>query len=361
MYKTAPMEKQLLCKIQISFVPQYINTKKSPSFSSAHIEMRPLSYFLPFSNKPNFNPLTDIPDLSRRVCLVTGGNSGLGEATLAALAQHNPQKLYLGARSRPRAEAAVARIRATLKAAEKANIEILDLDLSSFESVKAAAAKVNLEAERLDVLQLNAGIGLVPYATSTDGYETQFATNYLGHALLTQLLLPKLLQTAARPDSDVRVVAVSSALHSRAAPEGILFDELKTSMANRDGVTLYAQAALAKTLFAHELAKRYPQIKSVSLQPGGVRTGIWDGEKVVHWLPWYFVVRPIVWLTGVSSEEGAKTQLWCSFSEDVESGRYYQPIGQPGEEGKLTRDNALAAKLWDWTTGVLQGSGSQWP
>ncbi|KAF7518731.1 hypothetical protein G7054_g13352 [Neopestalotiopsis clavispora] len=316
--------------------------------------MRSLAYYLPFGNRPNFNPLTDIPDLSQRICLVTGGSSGLGEATLAALAQHDPQKLYLGARSRTRAEAAVARIRATSKAAENANIEVLDIDVSSFASVKAAAAKINREAERLDLLQLNAGIGLVPYDTSADGYEIQFATNYLGHALLTQLLLPKLLETAALPDADVRIVAMSSALHERAPPGGVLFGELQTPMAGHSGWELYAQAALAKTLLAHELAKRYPQIKSVSLQPGGVRTNIWAGEKVVHWLPWYFVVRPVVWLTGVSSEEGAKTQLWCSFSQDVESGRYYQPIGIPGHEGELTRDDALAVKLWDWTEKALQ-------
>lgn len=131
---------------------------------------------------PNFNPETDIPDLSGKVCLVTGGNAGLGEATLAALAQHNPGKLYLAARSRARAEAAVERIRATSPAAAAADIEIVDMDLASLKSVAEAAAKIDSETSRLDLLQLNGGIAMVPHATTADGYEVQFGTNYLGHA-----------------------------------------------------------------------------------------------------------------------------------------------------------------------------------
>ncbi len=131
-----------------------------------------------------------------------GANSGLGEATARALAQHNPGKLYLGARSRSKAEAALERIRASSAAAASANIEILHIDLASFESVKAAAARVNEDASRLDILQLNGGIAVVPHQTTTDGYELQFGTNYLGHALLTQLLMAKMLETARLPGAD---------------------------------------------------------------------------------------------------------------------------------------------------------------
>ncbi|KAI1865506.1 hypothetical protein JX265_006347 [Neoarthrinium moseri] len=316
-----------------------------------------MATYSPRRGQPNFNPSVDIPDLGNRVCLVVGGTSGLGEATAIALAQHNPKKLYLTARSRAKANAAIIRIRATSKVAEVADLEILDLDLSSFKSVREAAAKLNHEAERLDLVHLSGGVGLLPHATSTDGYETQFATNYLGHALLTRLLMPKLLHTAALPDADVRIVSMASGLHKALSPkEGILFGELKTPMASRSVFALYGQSTLAKTLFAHELSKRYPQITSVSLHPGGVKTNVFEGEKGVNWLLYNLVIKPVVYLTGISPAEGAKTQLWCSFSPDVKSGEYYEPIGLLGCEGKLTRDDDLASKLWSWTDEELRAS-----
>jgi NAD(P)-dependent dehydrogenase (short-subunit alcohol dehydrogenase family) len=154
---------------------------------------------------PKFSALHDIPNLAGRVCLVTGGSSGLGEATIKALAQHNPDKVYLAARSKPKTKEALLRIKESSPTSRSANIEILDMDLASFDSIKAAAARINEEAPRLDIVHLNAGIAMIPAALTEDGYEVQFGTNYLGHALLTQLLMPKLLQTAALPGADVRV------------------------------------------------------------------------------------------------------------------------------------------------------------
>lgn len=258
----------------------------------------------------NFNPQQDIPDLKGKVCLITGGSSGLGEAVVTALAQHNPGKLYLAARSRAKAEAAILRIRASSPAARSANIEILDLDLASFDSVTAAANRISREIDRLDLLQLSAGIGMTLHDTTKDGYEVQFGTNYMGHALLTQLLMPKLLSTVARPNADVRIVSISSTAHKRLAPKaGVLFDELKSDMKGHGGPELYGQAMLTKILFAKELAKRYPTITSTSAHPGLTKTSVWGGEKDVNWLVWNLVAMSFVSIVGVSKEEGAKTQL----------------------------------------------------
>jgi NAD(P)-dependent dehydrogenase (short-subunit alcohol dehydrogenase family) len=318
-----------------------------------------MAAYSPRRGQPDFDPSVDIPDLGCRVCLVVGGTSGLGEATATALAQHSPKKLYLTARSRARADAAVGRIRATSKAAQAANITILDIDLSSLESVREATARLNREADRLDLVHLSGGVGLLPHATSTDGYEIQFATNYLGHALLTQLLMPKLLQTAALPGADVRIISMSSRSHKTwSPPEGILFDELKSPMTSRTVFALYGQSTLAKALFAHELSKRYPQITSVSLHPRGVKTNVFEGEKGVNWLLYHLIMKPVVYMTGVSPEEGAKTQLWCSVSPDVKSGEYYEPVGMLGGDGRLTKDDELSSKLWTWTDKELRVFGS---
>jgi NAD(P)-dependent dehydrogenase (short-subunit alcohol dehydrogenase family) len=311
---------------------------------------------------PSFHPPTDIPDLSGKVCLVTGANSGLGEATVAALAAHRPLKIYLAARSRSRAEAALERIKSTSPEASRTDISILDLDLASFDSVKAAAARVNTEVDRLDILQLNGGIAMPPHGTTKDGFEIQFGTNYLGHALLTQLVMPMLLATARLPGADVRVVSISSVGHKTfASREGIHFDHLQTPMESHSGTSLYAQAMLAKILFCRELARRYPQIISSSLHPGTVASNVWGGNKnASFYVKLLFAV--IVPLTSVSNEEGAKTQLWCSFSKEVENGAYYKPIGKSGQDSPLSRDPELAKRLWDWTEQTLEAHGSPgWP
>ncbi|KAM0255704.1 hypothetical protein ACHAQJ_005458 [Trichoderma viride] len=296
-----------------------------------------------------FNPARDIPSLSGKVCLVTGANSGLGEATVTALAQHGPEKIYLAARSQIRAEEALERIRATSAAARSANIEFLELDLASLESVKTAAARVNAEVDRLDVIHLNAGVASVPASLTTEGYEVHFGTNYMGHTLLTQLLLPKLLKTAALPNADVRIISVSSSYHRlEGTSDGISFDKLKTAMEGTGGVVLYAQATLAKVLFARELARRYPSLTSLSMHPGIVRTEIWKGKKDAGLLMRAFL-RPMVSLIGVAPEEGAKTQLWCTVSRDVKNGAYYEPIGKANMRGKFTEDDRLAGELWTWT------------
>jgi NAD(P)-dependent dehydrogenase (short-subunit alcohol dehydrogenase family) len=161
-------------------------------------------------------------------------------------------------RSRSKAEAAIERIKATSESAKSVNIEILDLNLACLKSVKSAASRVNKEADRLYLLQLNGGVGMLPTETTTNGYELQFGTNYFGHAYLTQLLMPKLLSTAALPGADVRIVSMSPIGHRFfASKEGIIFEKLKTDMAESGGTVLYGQVMLAKALFAYELAKRY--------------------------------------------------------------------------------------------------------
>jgi NAD(P)-dependent dehydrogenase (short-subunit alcohol dehydrogenase family) len=312
---------------------------------------------------PKFDPAKDIPNLEGRVCLVTGANSGIGEAVVSALAQHKPARIYLAARSQAKAEEALLRIRATSAAAKSANIDILDLDLASLDSVKRAATRVNGEVDRLDILHLNGGVGGVPYNTTKDGYEIRFGTNYVGHALLTQLLMPLMLRTTELPNTDVRIISMSSIAQSRIAPKcGIYFDDLKGDMSNHSAMELYGEANMAKSLLAFELAKRYPSITSSSLHPGTVKSNIWSGlEEFPQWLN-YLLVKPMVALTGVSIHEGAKTSLWCNFSKNVKNGAYYEPIGVAGKENPLCRDDELSKKLWDWTERELKAhSDSSWP
>ncbi|KAL8870601.1 MAG: hypothetical protein Q9174_003395, partial [Haloplaca sp. 1 TL-2023] len=146
-----------------------------------------------------FDPDQDIPDLSGKVILVTGGNAGLGKEAVLQLAKHKSSRIFLAARTASKGESAIEEIKQVVPSA---NITLLKLDLCSFKSISAAAEEFKSQSKRLDVLMNNAGIMATPLAETEEGYESQFGTNHMGHALLTKLLLPTLLSTAKEEGSD---------------------------------------------------------------------------------------------------------------------------------------------------------------
>lgn len=207
---------------------------------------------------------------------------------------------------------------------------------------------------RLDRLFLNAGIMAGPAGVTEQGYELQFGTNHMGHALLTKLLLPTLLKTAAEPGADVRVVALSSVGHAATPWGGINFAGLKTPMSSMlpsATWTRYGQSKLANILFAKELARRNPSITAVAVHPGVVATELFRSTLpaalggVMNWAKGTFFKRV---------EEGAQNQLWAGCGEGVVSGEYYMPVGIPGQCSRTANDAALAKKLWEWTEKELE-------
>ena len=220
-----------------------------------------------------FDPDRDIPDLSFKVIIVTGGTAGLGKETVLQLAKHGPGKLYLTARSKSKADAAIAEI---TKAVPHAKIDFLELDLASFASVKRAADTILAVESRLDILMNNAGVMALPPGVTEDGYEIQFGTNHMGHALLTRLLMPLLTKTAALPDSDVRIINLSSGAHSLTPSGGFAPEACKTDMSSTHTYVRYGQSKLANILYTKELAKRYPKIASVAVHPGRVKSQLLD-------------------------------------------------------------------------------------
>lgn len=119
----------------------------------------------------DFDPAKEIPDLSDKTILVTGGNAGLGKATVEAFAAHNPKALYLCCRKRASGEAVVESIH---EQHPKANVEVLDLDLNDLDSVKQCAKDFQSRSEKLDILVLNAGVSSLPPGKTKQGYESQY-------------------------------------------------------------------------------------------------------------------------------------------------------------------------------------------
>jgi len=189
-----------------------------------------------------FDTDKDIPDLSSKVIIVTGGNSGVGKQSVLELSKHKPAKLYMTARSKAKYDAAVTDIK---KSNPNASITFLELDLASFASIKAAANTVLAENDRLDILINNAGVMALPQGLTKDGFEVQFGTNHMGHALLTKILMPLLLRTASKPDSDVRIVNLSSGAHGIAPKGGFLPETVTTEMPQYHTYARYGQSKMA--------------------------------------------------------------------------------------------------------------------
>jgi NAD(P)-dependent dehydrogenase (short-subunit alcohol dehydrogenase family) len=276
----------------------------------------------------------------------------LGKETILRLAKHSPGIIYLCSRDVAKGDAAIQEIKAVVPGA---SIKVLELDLNTLPSVAAAAAAFKSQSDRLDVLINNAGI-MAQDGKTEQGYEKQLGVNHLGHALFTKLLLPTMLKTASDKDSDVRIINLSSGAHTRAPAPG--FDPNDMFMAKHGAMARYSRAKLANVLFAKEMAKRYPQIKTVALHPGVIRTNLFDpmmgSNKVLGLLSSTFG-----FLVYSSVEDGAKNTLWAATAPkaEVESGAYYVPVAKKDEGSAYSRDEKMADSLWQWTEAELKKQG----
>lgn len=282
----------------------------------------------------------NIPNLAGKTAIVTGANSGLGYQTALQLARHGAL-VVLACRNQARGEQAVRAIRA---AAPAANIELMNLDLASEESIRHFADAFTKSHGRLDVLVNNGGVMGLPRTLTEDGFEMQLGINHLGHFALTGLLLDSLAATAAG-----RVVTVSSRMH---VDGKIDWDDLMLEQ-GYDNWGAYRQSKLANLLFAFELQRR--------LEAAGSNTisiAVHPGRAVTNW-PDNFngfqkaLMTVISRLTSQSAEMGALPQLYAATSPEVKPGAYYGPNedtkGYPEETraSDAAYDVSDAKRLWE--------------
>ncbi|KLP06184.1 related to alcohol dehydrogenase homolog Bli-4 [Fusarium fujikuroi] len=299
----------------------------------------------------SFSPDKDIPDLSGKVILVTGGNTGLGFEVIYQLSKHKPKHIYLAARSEEKANEAIKTLHK--KNPNAGPVAFLQLDLGSFASIKAAAATFRSMSDRLDILINNAGIMSVPEGLTKDGYEIQFGTNHLGPALFTTLLLPTLKATAAM-STDVRVIFLSSELENMAPKNSYLFNDLKTTLPKFSTWTRYGQSKLASVHYAQALANHNPDLKVMSIHPGVIATNL-SGPVVKDYnFLMAALFKVAMKFVTVSIEEGTLNHLWTATSPDVKSGAFYFPVGVQGKGSSLSKDSKLRDQLWEWTEKELE-------
>ncbi|KAF5096700.1 hypothetical protein D0Z00_002699 [Geotrichum galactomycetum] len=290
----------------------------------------------------------DIPDLTGQVIIVTGGNTGLGYETIRQLAEHNPSRIYLAARSQEKSEAA---IKSLTESNPSARISYLPLDLSSFASIKAAAEKFKQLETRLDILLNNAGIMMTPEGLSKEGYEIQFGTNAVGPTLLTLLLLP-LIQSTAKINPQARVVNLSSASEGVAPKDIYPIKELKTTMSDRHTSQRYTISKIASIHISSTLAEKYKDVKIICVHPGMVATSLHHDSTGFFLRPFLYVA---IALFATPVEKGALSQIWAAVSPDAKSGEYYSPVGIPGKGSKQSKDRKLQDQLWNYIEQELEG------
>jgi NAD(P)-dependent dehydrogenase (short-subunit alcohol dehydrogenase family) len=289
----------------------------------------------------------DVPDLHGRCALVTGANSGVGFEAAVMLAAKGA-RVVLGCRDPSRAERALASLRARHP---QAQAELLQLDLASLRSIRAAVERLAGEHPQLDILCNNAGVMAIARAQTEDGFEMQLGVNHLGHFALTGLLLPQLLTAPA-----ARVVTVTSLMHRAGR---MRWDDL-------DGVRryqrweAYAQSKLANLAFAFELQRRLAasgtRASSVACHPGYSATHLQlaapEAEGRAFGLAFY---RTANRLFAQSAERGAWPTVYAATSPEARGGDCIGP-GGPGElwgapvrvssPSRAARDPELAARLW---------------
>ena len=280
----------------------------------------------------------EIPDQTGRVAVITGANTGLGYETAAALAAHGAD-VVLAVRNLDKGKNA-----ATLIGQRNPgrSVALQELDLTSLESIRAAAAQLRADHDRIDLLINNAGVMFTPESTTKDGFELQFGTNHLGHFALTGLLLDRLLCV---PGS--RVVAVSSTAHRTGR---IRFDDLQW---HRDYSTVgaYAQSKLANLLFTYELQRRLTDTETIAVaaHPGVSKTEL--DRNTSAWL------RLLTNTSGLIAQEanmGALPTLRAATDRAVLGGQYFGPGGLGHVRGypevvtssRRSRDVEAQKRLW---------------
>jgi NAD(P)-dependent dehydrogenase (short-subunit alcohol dehydrogenase family) len=271
----------------------------------------------------------DVPDQTGRTIVVTGANSGIGEAAAAVLAERGAS-VVLACRNTQKGDAAAGRMRG--------DVTVRRLDLADLASVREFAAAT----PHADVLVNNAGVMAIPLSRTVDGFEMQIGTNFLGHFALTGLLLPRV--------SD-RVVTLSSGAHR---PGRIDLDDLNWRTRRYRRWQAYSQSKLADLMFAYELDRRLRErgttVRSLAAHPGYAATELQGHTESFQDRVMALGNRIIA----QNAAGGALPTLYAATMPDAPGGAYYGP-GSPGElrgypkrvgSSKASKDRDVAAKLW---------------
>ncbi|MBY8999618.1 MAG: SDR family NAD(P)-dependent oxidoreductase [Candidatus Heimdallarchaeota archaeon] len=286
----------------------------------------------------------NIPELTGKVIIVTGANTGIGFEEAKEFTRKGA-KTILACRNLEKGEKALAKI---LKEIPDAPAEIMHLDLANLDSVNQFSTEFKKKYDRLDVLVNNAGIMMVPYRKTVDGFESQIGTNHLGHFALTGLLYDLLTETEG-----ARVVNVSSNGHrfGEIDYDSFTFDEDN----EYSRMKAYGQSKLANLLFTYELDRRFKKGNinaiAVAAHPGMSNTNLAD-HMMGFAAP---ILKGLFGFIMQSAAKGALPTIRAAVDPENKGSEYYGPGGRKEQRGypvrvessKTSHNKEDAKKLWD--------------
>ncbi|GAB5487941.1 MAG: SDR family NAD(P)-dependent oxidoreductase [Parasphingorhabdus sp.] len=217
-----------------------------------------------FGAETTTDQVLDGIDLGGKQVVITGGASGIGKETARAMAAKGAN-IIIPARNLEKGEAAAMEIKA---ASGNENVDVMDMDLGSMESIRTFADAFHANHDQIDLLINNAGVMACPFAKTTDGLEMQFGTNHIGHFLMTNLLMPAILRGGS-----ARIVNLSSRGHHR---DEVHFEDPNFENREYEKWNAYGQAKTANVQFSVGLEKRFADkgVHSYAVHPGGIVTNL---------------------------------------------------------------------------------------
>uniref|UniRef100_A0A1J3E498 Short-chain dehydrogenase TIC 32, chloroplastic n=1 Tax=Noccaea caerulescens TaxID=107243 RepID=A0A1J3E498_NOCCA len=292
--------------------------------------------------------VTQSIDANHLTAIITGGTGGIGLETARVLAMKGAH-VIIAARNTKAGNESKDMIR---QMNPNARVDFLQLDVSSIKSVRSFAHQFLALNVPLNILINNAGVMFCPFQLSEDGIESQFATNYIGHFLLTNLLLDKMKSTTRESGIEGRIVNLSSIAHTYTYPKGIKFDGINDPEGYSEKKA-YGQSKLANLLHSNALSRRLQEegvnITVNSLHPGLVTTNLFRHSgfemKVFKALS-FFLWKDI--------PKGAATTCYVALHPDLKgvTGKYFSDCNLR-TTSKLATDKSLADKLWDFSIKLI--------
>ncbi|KAI9692986.1 MAG: hypothetical protein M1822_004981 [Bathelium mastoideum] len=310
-----------------------------------------------------FDPNKDIPNLSDKTYIVTGGSAGIGFGIVAHLLQHKPSKIYLLGNK----EDHLAEAHDELKEwGDISSIETKQCNFADLKQTDQVAKEFSESLQTLDGLVCNAGLGVGPYSETPDGLDSHIQINHLAQFHLTLTLLPLLQRT---PDS--RLVWQSSDLHRGVSSSDVPFASLAELRADLGAMKLYACTKLAQILFIRALVRRAQKGElgfgasgigkegpwMNATHPGAVNTDQPEQAVEAYGKLGKVGVKAVRPFMKDAVEEGCRSALFAVASEEVArdgiQGQYIVPDRKVTEPSKLAQDEELGERLWKLTEQVL--------
>ncbi|XP_015949116.1 short-chain dehydrogenase TIC 32 B, chloroplastic [Arachis duranensis] len=301
-----------------------------------------------FGSASTAEQVTEGIDASNLTCIITGGASGIGLETARVLALRKAH-VIIAARNMESAKEAKQLI---LHQNESARVEIMKLDLTSVNSVRSFAENFLARDLPLNILINNAGVMFCPYQCSEDGIEMQFATNHLGHFLLTNLLLEKMKQSAKASGIEGRIINLSSIAHTYTYEEGIRFDNLNDEAGYSDK-RAYGQSKLANILHANELSRRLKE-EGVNITANSVHPGVIMTPLMRHSTLLMNFLKMFTFFIWKSVPQGAATTCYVALHPSVKgvSGKYFLDCNE-FQPSAFASNELLGRKLWDFSNKLI--------